>query len=118
MTEKIRPCRSLLSLARIEPDRLGHFLTTDRSREVLLVAKHGPQPAFSLWINRLPAEMDCDLATDFAWDWLNKQLFGTQPDHDGSNHKGFIVFNESWGNVAGKWSAIVAIGPAWAMAGK
>ncbi len=69
-------------------------------------------------INRLPAEMDCDLATDFAWDWLNKQLFGTQPDHDGSNHKGFIVFNESWGNVAGKWSAIVAIGPAWAMAGK
>lgn len=69
-------------------------------------------------VNLFPMELDCALASSFAWDWLNKQDFKNEPDHDGSNHKGFVVFNEVWGHVGGDSSAIIAVGPAWAMAGK
>jgi hypothetical protein len=96
----------------------------DRPEELLGVANgpylvlHWCKPDTDKEITKLPAEIDSTLAVDFAWDWLSKQEYGEEPDHDGSNHKGFIVFNESWGHVNGHWSAIVAIGPAWAMAGK
>jgi hypothetical protein len=67
---------------------------------------------------RLPSGMDFNLAADFAWNWLAEQDYGEQPDHDGSNHKGFVLFNDAWGHVAGDRYAIIAVGPAWAMAGK
>lgn len=65
-----------------------------------------------------PIELDCETSSDFAWSWLNKQDFGEEPDHDGSNSHGFVVFNETWGLVGSDYSAFVAIGPAWAMHGK
>lgn len=67
---------------------------------------------------KLPCGMDFNLAAEFAWNWLDAQDYGEEPDHDGSNHKGFILFNDAWGHVGGDHYAIVAIGKAWAMAGK
>jgi hypothetical protein len=66
----------------------------------------------------LPAFMDCPAATSFAWNWLSRQEYGPEPDYDGSNEKGFLLFNETWGHVGGDHYAIVAIAPAWAMLGK
>mgnify|MGYP001008776684 CR=1 FL=1 len=67
----------------------------------------------------LPYEMDCDQAIEFCWGWVqaNKPK-NAQPDHDGDNDKGFIVYNESWGHVDGDWQAFVAIDVIWAMYGK
>ena len=55
---------------------------------------------------------------DFAWQWLQDQDYGPQPDHDGSNGKGWRIFNESWGHVNNDWAAFCAIQPVWAMYGK
>ncbi len=68
--------------------------------------------------NRFPMAIDVNLAVEFAEKWLEQQDFGEEPDHDGSNGKGFVVFNQPWGHVAGDQYSFVAIGPAWAMRGK
>lgn len=69
--------------------------------------------------HEFPTEMDAEGATKIAMDWLNKKgTFGDEPDHDGSNHKGFYLFCNTWGHVLGSHYGMVAIGPAWAMAGK
>ena len=67
---------------------------------------------------KLPGPMDAAQLVDFAWEWLQKQDFGKQPDHDGSNSKGWRIFNEAWGHVKGEWAAFCAIQPIWAMHGK
>lgn len=50
--------------------------------------------------------------------WLRDQQYGSQPDHDGDNGRGWRVYNESWGHVGHDRYAFVAIEPAWAMYGK
>ncbi len=96
----------------------------DRPEELLGVVAgaylvlHGYKGDSDKQVNLFPANIDCELATAFAWDWINKCEFINEPDHDGSNGHGFIVFNEPWGLVGGDCSAIIAVGPAWAMRGK
>lgn len=50
--------------------------------------------------------------------WLRGVEYGPEPDHDGTNAKGWRVYNENWGHVAGMWEAFAAIEPAWLMYGK
>lgn len=66
----------------------------------------------------LPFRLDAAGAADFAKRWLEEQDYGEEPDHDGDNGKGWRVYTEGWGMVAGEQSAFVAIKPAWAMYGK
>lgn len=66
----------------------------------------------------LPFPMTMEQAADFAIGWLEHADYGDEPDHDGSNGKGWRIYNEDWGHVDGDWSAFVAIEPAWAMYGK
>lgn len=68
--------------------------------------------------NLFPVGLTHELASDFAWSWLMKQEYRSEPDHDGSNGRGFIMFNDTWGHVGKDRYGIVAIGPAWAMRGK
>lgn len=49
---------------------------------------------------------------------VKKDKFPPQPDHDGSNSRGFRVFCEQWGHVNDNHYAIVAVQPTWAMYGK
>ena len=67
---------------------------------------------------QLPHEMTCDEATEFAWGWLQHADYGEEPDHDGSNGKGFRVFNEAWGHVNNRYEIFCAIQSLWAMYGK
>jgi hypothetical protein len=92
-------------------DRVG-LLGVEDSGPFLVLDQYGKKGV------KFPCPIDCETATEFAWKWLQEQEFGDEPDHDGSNSKGFVVFNESWGHVGGSWAAICAIGPAWAMHGK
>lgn len=69
-------------------------------------------------VHPLPFPMKWKEAAEFAWGWLKNQDYGEQPDHDGSNGKGFAVYDEAWGRVGGKWEAICAISPQWAWYGK
>lgn len=66
----------------------------------------------------LPAALDGDALRAFVEAWLEAVNYGPEPDHDGHNGRGCRVYNESWGQVDGEWSAFVAIEPAWLMYGK
>lgn len=64
--------------------------------------------------------MDAKAATEVADNWLRHSAeYGEQPDHDGSNGKGWRVFTDStWGHVFGMYQGICGIAPEWAMYGK
>lgn len=67
---------------------------------------------------KLPFPLAADKAAMFIADWLESLVYGRQPDHDGDNGKGWRLFTEGWGHVAGNHYAIIAAQPAWAMYGK
>lgn len=89
------------------------FLQTDKGLVLYWHMAEGTKP--------LPCAMDWRSAADLAWTWL-----ATVPDeereayldHDGSNGKGFRIYNESWGHVDGSPYAIIAIQAVWAWYGK
>lgn len=66
----------------------------------------------------LPFTLGHDGATEFVNSWLSQVDYGPEPDHDGSNGKGFRVFTGKWGEVHGSDGAFVAIQPKWAEYGK
>lgn len=67
---------------------------------------------------RLPYSMNVNAAIEFVWNWLQVVDYGTQPNHDGSNTKGWTVFNENWSQIDHEWQAFAAIRPEWMMHGK
>lgn len=77
------------------------------------------------WLNpkledfvKLPFLMDYKKAVQFANDWLEQVNYPEEPDQDGSNKKGWIVYRDFWGHVNGSPYAIVAVKPNWSMYGK
>lgn len=68
--------------------------------------------------HKLPFPMTLAQAADFAIGWLEHADYGDEPDHDGSNSKGWRIYCEGWGHVGDAWQAFVAIEPVWAMHGK
>lgn len=69
-----------------------------------------------------PFKMDAPGAADFAGRWLAEQDYGEEPDIDGSNHRGYRVFNEE-GRVklidgTTEDFAVVAVEPVWAIYSK
>ncbi len=66
-----------------------------------------------------PAPMTAEQVQPVVQSWLASAVYGPQPDHDGSNEKGFRVYNEEWGHVATfRTDAFVAIEPIWLLHGK
>lgn len=51
---------------------------------------------------------------EFVKGWLREQKYKQQPDHDGSNSKGFVVTN---GGMRDR-GVILSVQPCWAMHGK
>lgn len=66
----------------------------------------------------LPVPVDASNVSSLVQAWLDKADYGKQPDHDGSNSRGFRIYNEAWGFVDNKRNAIFAVQPVWAMHGK
>ena len=70
---------------------------------------------------KLPFPMDCKAATEMVWSWLQeqpKEKYREELDHDGSNGRGFKIYNEYWGHVGSSHYAILAVLPVWAWYGK
>ena len=62
--------------------------------------------------NPLPYPMQVEAAREMVWEWLkNAAVYGPEPDHDGSNYKGFRI---ETGDADGKWQCIVRVQPCWA----
>lgn len=67
---------------------------------------------------RLPYPMTIAQAAEFVLGWLDNVDRGREPDHDGSNGKGWALYNEDWGHVDDEWEAFAAVEPVWALYGK
>lgn len=69
--------------------------------------------------SQLPFALTVESGIEFLWSWLQTADFGSQPDHDGSNGRGFIVTSgDFWGHVEGCRYAFVGVYPDWQMYGK
>ena len=68
--------------------------------------------------NKFPFKPSLEYILEFINLWLKEQNYGSQPDHDGDNDKGWRIYNESWGHVNSEWQAFFAVQPVWAMYGK
>ncbi len=68
--------------------------------------------------NALPFPHDAEATFHMVKKWLETQDYGREPGHDGSNGKGFRVYNEAWGHIGSEWQAFLAIKPEWAWYGK
>lgn len=66
----------------------------------------------------LPAPLRGTALVEFVRSWLESVEYGPEPDIDGSCGKGWTVYNESWGQVAGRLQAFIAIEPTWLLYGK
>lgn len=67
----------------------------------------------------LPFPLTSATVTDFLWSWLQTVEYPPQPDHDGSNSKGFIVTTgDCWGHIEGCHYTVLAVYPDWQMHGK
>jgi len=67
---------------------------------------------------KLPFPMTMEQAADFAAGWLEHADYGREPNHEGSNSKGWRLYCESWRMVGSDWCAFAAVEPAWALHGK
>jgi hypothetical protein len=80
-----------------------------------------PDKGASADIVALPFAHESEAITNLVWGWLNSKEctpIGPEPDHDGSNGRGWHLYNESWGHVDNDWRAFIAVRPAWAQYGK
>ena len=74
--------------------------------------------------NPFPTRLRLDQVVPMVKQWLSVQQYGREPDHDGSNSKGWHVFTESYGGILltdgyqNSWEAICAIKPVWIEHGK
>lgn len=66
----------------------------------------------------LPYPLDEGGALSFIEGWLRICKFPDESDIDGDCEKGWRLFTECWGHVAGDHYAIVAVQPVWALLGK
>lgn len=69
-------------------------------------------------VKKLPFSLKNDQMARFAFDWLKQAEYPRQPDHDGINKKGYVIYNESWSQVGEMYQAFIAIKPMWVVYGK
>lgn len=66
-----------------------------------------------------PTKLSADRCAEIAFEWLSQQQYPQEPDHDGHNEEGWLVWNDGWGQIDGYgYSSFIAIEPMWIMFGK
>ena len=90
------------------PARLTFFWTHLRSGEPLKEEVY----------QELPFPSSPKLVEYMMSAWLDNCVWPPEPQHDGSNGRGFRLFNENYGHVNDHWQAFVAIEPYWLIYGK
>jgi hypothetical protein len=87
----------------------------------LILYWHEPERMGPEWpaIHPFLAPLDYKAAEAVVRSWLKTADHGPEPDHDGSNSKGWRIFNDAgWNQVGGCNYGICGIEPAWLMHGK
>lgn len=115
---------------RVDSDKKDHFLQafdlfTTEHKKVVGYKIVDNKKLILYWtktdrtdMTAFPYEFTLSQAAEFAWGWLEHAEYEPEPDIDGSNHKGFTVYNDAWGHIGREWQAFVAIEPVWQMYGK
>ena len=71
-----------------------------------------------LSVTATPYEFDLEQTESFVWGWLQQAQYNREPDHDGSNSRGWRIYTEGWGHIEHEWQAFLAIQPYWCCHGK
>ena len=70
-------------------------------------------------VQKLPFPLSSpEMATQFAWSWLQSATYGEKPDTDGSCGKGWRVHSGWWKESYWSPSAIIVVQPEWSVYGK
>lgn len=65
-----------------------------------------------------PAPLSAERCAEIAFDWLSAQPYPPECDHDGSNKKGWLIWNDKWGQIEGyDYHSFLAVRPEWIMFG-
>ncbi|SEN68142.1 hypothetical protein [Nitrosomonas marina] len=105
--------------------RIDKFRPPENPYNHIEKAEDGTPTMILYWTNEgvndalpLPCPMDLDGSVEVVKSWLKQVDYNDDHDIDGSVKKGWRVFTEQWGHVAGSAYAICAIQPVWALYGK
>ena len=70
-------------------------------------------------IIKFPTPLSVDATANMTFEWVRSTAYPREPDHDGDNEKGWLIWNDSWGQIEGfGYSSFLAIAPMWIMYGK
>jgi len=98
--------------------KVTHYATDPKRGLALFWSNPCDRPS-DITAHPLPYPMDQDALVAFVVGWLRTADYGLQPDHDGSNGKGWTIYtDESWGHVWGSFYGVIAVKTTWAMYGK
>jgi len=107
----------IIFVGKYSPSLATHYEKKGGNRFVLYWASSSvPKTA-----SPLPTKLDWKAAADLLWHWLMHEAdYGPEPDHDGSNGKGWQIATRQGCNEEPhlEWSAIMELQPEWAWYGK
>ncbi|MEY8801939.1 hypothetical protein AB9K35_16645 [Leisingera sp. XS_AS12] len=93
----------------------AHGYKIDKERGWLVFMKYSSAPGMTAF----PVPLEADRCAEIAFDWLQAQTYPAQPDHDGDNKEGWLLWNDGWGQVDGHgYHSFCAVRPTWIMFGK
>ncbi|QDP55317.1 MAG: hypothetical protein Tp176DCM1853251_1 [Prokaryotic dsDNA virus sp.] len=93
----------------------AHGFRIDKERGWLVFLKYESSPNMTAF----PVPLDADRCADIAFDWLKAQPYPSEPDHDGDNEKGWLIWKDSWGKIEGHdYHSFLGVRPAWIIFGK
>lgn len=101
--------------AEVEVKTLPEWDGASGTRKALVLLWHEDT---SLKSQAFPTRLENQKVVEIVLEWLKGADYGPEPDHDGSNGRGFRLFCDHWGHVAGSHYGIIGIAPAWAQWGK
>ena len=67
-----------------------------------------------------PSKLSMTECANLAYRWLEDEaVYPNEPDHDGHNNKGWLVYCDGWGYIDGySFGSFLAVLPHWLMIGK
>lgn len=111
-----------MRLAFIEYEKASHWRVDDEKGMILYWSVSDSPFTGKEQIKPFITPLNAEQITEQVWLWLEgadiEKYDGPEPDHDGSNGRGFCLYTEEWGKIGDEDYAFVAIKPTWAMYGK
>jgi hypothetical protein len=89
-----------------------------KSEDAMILLWCNPKSSI-LEVKELPFPLEYKEASDFLWQYLQQSEYPVEPDHDGSNHRGYVVTTGNyWGHIENMYQTVLKVAPEWQMYGK